>query len=402
MKYPQIQDYDRVMKSPDRFLFDQYLQKGKTAKTKSGSILGFSGGFSRAYPLWCNGKKLGIRCWTKNPGECKKRYEQIKNHQSNYPSPYLINCNYFEKGISVNNEVYPILSMDWVNGISLDNFLDKYISIPKVTILLAEEFLNIVKDLHQKKYVHGDIQHGNIIIDFPIHPVKMTLIDYDSMIVPGVESSKSTVVGVESYQHPLRSKNVIRHEKMDYFSEIVIYISLLVYAEQPDLWKKGQDHGLLFTEDDFINPNSDKSVFQNLKHLPRKIRYLLDILKQYCLHENPNDFEPLEQILKCKNTSKIITTIPSPPEAPVKLDNNWCSIIQAFSEKKRHAEDNESWNELNLSLFGNSIAPNSTYNYSHVDPFPKKVSPITPTYVSQDNFISKLIRRLRIYFNLYP
>lgn len=48
------------------------------------------------------------------------------------------------------------------------------------------------KKLHEKSIAHGDLQHGNILVD---SNGNIYLIDYDSMFVPSLEKERDIIKG---------------------------------------------------------------------------------------------------------------------------------------------------------------------------------------------------------------
>ena len=49
------------------------------------------------------------------------------------------------------------------------------------------------KDLHSVGFSHGDLQHGNIMVN---SEGKLFLVDYDSMFVPGLENVSDEIKGL--------------------------------------------------------------------------------------------------------------------------------------------------------------------------------------------------------------
>ena len=88
------------------------------------------------------------------------------------------------------------------------------------------------------------------------------------------------------------------NEKVDYFSELVIYLSLLGLAEKPDLWSQFGDRtekGLLFIAEDFKNPDQS-DVFRELENLSLDVKQLASKLKEFC-KLSLDQLEPLEAVL---------------------------------------------------------------------------------------------------------
>lgn len=134
----------------------------------------------------------------------------------------------------MNGVKFPIVRMEWVDGISFKRFLANNIHNPAQIRRFADKFLEMVKELHQNNISHGDLQHGNIIVRTN---GDICLIDYDGLYVPGLSNEKDDIKGLDGYQHPNRKKLDKLSPKSDYFSELIIYLSLLAISEKPSYWK---------------------------------------------------------------------------------------------------------------------------------------------------------------------
>ena len=151
--------------------------------------------------------------------------------------------------------------------------------------------------LHVNKISHGDLQDGNIMLIKSGTDIIIKLIDYDSLFVPSLRGQNSPTPGLPEYQHPSRSDKC--DEKMDYFSELVIYLSFLSLSEKPELWnlfKDKTEKGLLFSKDDIENPDQS-DIFQELTNLSPDIQQLTATLKDYCTKTSIDQLQPLEAIL---------------------------------------------------------------------------------------------------------
>ena len=94
---------------------------------------------------------------------------------------------------------------------------------------------------------------------------------------------------------------------MDYFSELVIYLSLLSLAEKPDLWSQfgaPTEKRLLFKAEDFKNPDQS-DVFREIENLSTDVKQLALKLKEFC--KRPVDqLEPLEAILPSSSPAQVV------------------------------------------------------------------------------------------------
>lgn len=259
-------------------------------------LVSFTGGYSIVYPIDVGKNTLVLRCWLKDVGNARLRYQKAQKYLEENSLTYFVDFEYVEKGIFAGTKVWPILYMQWVSGLRLNHYLDKYIDNTECIQLIADQFTELVNQLHQKKISHGDLQDGNIIIyEYKSSP-KLRLIDYDSLYVPTLQNTERVLHGVPGYQHPLRQTNKLEDTKADYFSELVIYLSLCAYLEQPELWKTQTEQQLLFTKEDFINPDRSE-IFAKLSRLSSEVQFLSNKLKEYCKGSDLNRFLPLEQIL---------------------------------------------------------------------------------------------------------
>jgi hypothetical protein len=98
----------------------------------------------------------------------------------------------------------------------------------------------------------------------------MILIDYDGMYVPELRGQKSTEGGNINFQHPGRNGNHFGPE-LDRFTEILIFLALKALSLRPDLYQTYGlgGEGLLFTQNDLLNPVSSKLLteFTNIPSL---------------------------------------------------------------------------------------------------------------------------------------
>jgi serine/threonine protein kinase len=296
MKYPLRTDYETFVKYPDKFIYDGILQKGKPVKQKQNQnfLLSHNGGKAVVYEIQTNPKKYALKCWIEDLGDLKIRYKAIDAYLKTVQLPYFVDFAYQEQGILVNGQRFPIIRMEWVDGISFKKFISSNINNPTSIRNFAEKFLEMVKILHQNNISHGDLQHGNIIVR---KNGDLCLIDYDSLYVPQLSNATDNINGLPGYQHPNRNKLSKLSPKADYFSEMVIYLSLLVLSENPNYWQQIQpEERLLFSEKDLIKPNSSK-IFKELKNLSPEIVYFTQELEKFCQQSNIENLQPLENLV---------------------------------------------------------------------------------------------------------
>lgn len=174
-----------------------------------------------------------------------------------YNIEYVIGYSYIERAIRLKNGiVLPAVLMDWVNGDTLIDYIRANYRNLSAIHRLANEFLSMCQYHQRYSMAHGDLSDGNIIVR---SDGKICLIDYDSFYYHGFGSSISTYTkGTEGYQHPDRLKKTgqqVVDYRTDYFSQLVIYLSLLAIADNPKLFNPDGDY-ILFQRSEMANVSS--------------------------------------------------------------------------------------------------------------------------------------------------
>lgn len=262
MPLPTIPDYSISIKTPA--LVHPSILKGGHPIEKGVRLIKYAGGFCVVFPYQTPSKKFAVRCWHAEVSDAKRRTQLIADALKKARLPYFVGFEYFEDGIMTQQGMQPLVVMDWVDAKPLKKFLAEHIEEHDVINEIAENFKKMVSDLHMNHFSHGDLQHGNIMIK---PDRSLVLVDYDSMYVPALEGMPDDIKGLVGYQHEARWKNKQVSEKADYFSELVIYISLKALAKNPTLWKdlKIEDtETFLFSGEDIQSRGSSR-IFRRLK-----------------------------------------------------------------------------------------------------------------------------------------
>jgi hypothetical protein len=268
-----------------------------------------SGQFAYVYKLKSmNGNgDFAVRCFRGYLGDRDQRYGAIQEHLYTSPVSYLSEFTYAPEGILVGGNRFPILFMKWIDGPTLDLYIGEMLHRPDVLLHLSEEWLKLVSTLRVSDVAHGDLQHGNIIVEHG----QLRLVDHDGIFVPKMAGWSASEVGHQHYQHPRRDAQHF-DAKLDRFSSLVIYLSLLSLAERPSLWQEHHDENLVFTKADFADPASS-SLFQKVRELGPEHCRLADVLAEAATGP-PTEVPCLLDLVKAR------TALPSWMTAPADLD----------------------------------------------------------------------------------
>lgn len=357
MKYPLRNEYDTAIRNLDKFLLDNTLKYGKPVKQSQNSNLlrSYNGGKAIVYEIQTSSKRYALKCWVEDLGDLKFRYKAIDDHLKHVNLPYFVEFSYQEHGIIVNGQKFPIVKMEWVDGINFKRFISNNISNSVHIRGLAEKFLDMVRNLHQKDISHGDLQHGNIMVR---QNGDICLIDYDTMYVPKLCNERDNIKGLAGYQHSSRNKLDKLSPKVDYFSELVIYLSLLAISEQPSIWKKiEQEERLLFSEQDLLNPRSS-AMFAELTKLSPEIIYFTLELEKFCRQLDIESLQPLEKLVDEYGGSKFTwafesDTVPNLSSPSTNQKNSvWDFPATNISKSGStvHASNSDPWNAIGVNL----------------------------------------------------
>ena len=311
MPWPSLSDYTQAVGNhPHISILDLKLKGGTPKRGKDlFSITSYAGGFSIVFPIEVVSSTFALRCWIKDIGDAETRYKEISDYLKQCGLPYFVGFAYVPEGILVNGVKYPITRMEWAEGETLCDFIKQNLQDARCLKTAAAEFQKMVAALHTHQISHGDLQDGNILLERNGTDVNIKLIDYDSLFVPALRGQPdSIIVGLPEYQHPQRiAGGGGANEKVDYFSELVIYLSILSLAEKPNLWSQFGDRterGLLFTVEDFKNPDQS-DVLRELENLSPAVKELASKLKEFC-KLLIDQLEPLEVVLPKTSPAQVI------------------------------------------------------------------------------------------------
>lgn len=253
----------------------------------------YSGGFTAVFPVIINGEKWAFRCWHVSIKDADKRLQLVSEFILKKKPSYLVPLEFTQRGIVVNGVVYPTTRMKWIEGRTIKEYLCDNIGKRQVLLDIASSFLSLVENMHEMGIAHGDLQHGNILVT---ESNDLCLVDYDSMYVPSMGSDyRDEIKGKDGYQHPNRKKNLLSSNRLDYFSELIIYLSIIALAENSELaekYKLRDTEYLLFSAENFKDIESSQ-IYNDLKVLDVPlVSFLLDTLVKYLGVEDINRLKP--------------------------------------------------------------------------------------------------------------
>ncbi len=293
--YPSRTDIVTAMHNPHVSFKSNEIVGGNVIQ-KGSRIIQYSGGYTTVFPFHKeSGNKVAVRLWIADIGDAKKRSLEISDYLERLNNTYFAGFKYIDDAVLVNGTLHPIVLMDWVDGQNLKEYINSNITDASKILRLAEKFKEMTAYFHKENIAHGDLQHGNILVK---NDGSLVAIDYDSMFIEPLNGMTDTIKGLPGYQHPARHSNKYINSKLDYFSELVIYLSLLIYAETPKLWDDYYEtEDLLFSKDDFTNPSNSKLINSHLKSTNSTISELTEKMLEELKAKDIAQLRPLEDLL---------------------------------------------------------------------------------------------------------
>lgn len=293
---PTLPSIRTSIENNQSLVIDSFARQGIFRRDKRGRLVAYTGGFSVVYPFEYNNEVWAFRCWHADLGNLRGHFLTLSSALSKLNLPYFCSFTYVDEGIVVEGKKYPTTRMKWIDGKNLKEYICIHKNDKNKLKNLANNFVKMITTLHKYHISHGDLQHGNILID---DNDNLFLIDYDSVYVPELQGEADIIKGLKGYQHPKRGDNLLANEKVDYFSELIIYLSILAIAEKSSLVEKYQvedSEQLLFSFEDFKDLENSQ-VYVDLMQLGGLFPILLKILSDYLDEDDICNLEPFTTLV---------------------------------------------------------------------------------------------------------
>lgn len=315
LTYPTVGQYTEAIKesakAPDEY-FDK-LKHLRPVLDGNGEPIMSSGNFAVVFKMKDEyGKQYAVRCFHRAQQGREKNYKLICEELANVSSPYLSPIRYYDKELFVESDEYPVLLMDWVEGMTLDKYIRKLINDKRAINQLATNFKKLAIWLLNQPFAHGDLKPDNILVK---NDGSLVLVDYDGIFVPAMQGQTAKEIGSPDFRNPSRTEEDFNKD-IDNFPIVSILLSLeLIAAKSEYLERFGKEDRLLFSHDDYLNLRSSHIFKRAL------VSYADDIPELAVMLERMVNGEPCD----VDNVKKLLLT------------NNWYERLRLNKEIERKA-----------------------------------------------------------------
>ena len=263
MQYPLISDYVAAIRSAKENL--DKLAYLEPVLDNHGEPYRCNGDFAVVFKMKDpkTGRNYALKCFTDEQEGRGEAYRQIAEELASVDSTYITAVKYLEQELSVNDEAFPVLLMDWVDGETMETYIAGHYADSHAMAMLCYRFCEMAGWLRAQSFAHGDIKPDNIMVR---PDGTLTLVDYDGMYVAAMKGRKSPTIGTKDFAHPLRTVDDF-DETIDDFALAVIALSLKAISLDPALYTTyGASDRLLFAASDFLDLSKSKvlSALQDL------------------------------------------------------------------------------------------------------------------------------------------
>jgi len=157
-----------------------------------------TGAFASVYKLEFAGRSYAIKLFLRNIPDQQARYIELSRAINSKELTNTVGFQYQPEGISVKGKNFPLLRMDWAEGDNLDLYIEDHLAEPGSLAVLLYHFRQMINNLRNSGVAHGDLQHGNILVNNG----DLKLVDYDGMYVAKLKGMRSNELGHPNFHIP--------------------------------------------------------------------------------------------------------------------------------------------------------------------------------------------------------
>jgi eukaryotic-like serine/threonine-protein kinase len=256
--YPDSEDYVRAVQRPDLVMRTAMLRRAVfELHPLYGIPMPASGNSAVVFKARIDGKDQALRFFIREDASSGERYAALGHHVATHSLAHCVaGTSWIDDAIEINGRTWPVIQMDWIDGRTLDSYVGHLVERHDVAALqvLATNWRDHIRRLQTAEFAHGDLQHGNILVDTSS---ELRLVDLDGSWIPRFHGEPApSETGHPNYQRTGRTWG----RWMDTFPGLVIYTGLLALSRQPGVWRALHNgENIVFAHNDFRPPFSTRA-----------------------------------------------------------------------------------------------------------------------------------------------
>ncbi len=268
--WPTQSDYKDALQNPDTAFRDPDLKASQAERSPMGVPRARSGAFASVYKMTRGPKSVALKLFNFPNADRAGRYQAVSDYLKKLgpkKPTAMVGFEYHPEGIRVGKAWYPTLTMEWVRGKALGEWVREAMERrnPDVAAVraTADAWARLVGEIQAAQIAHGDLQHDNVMVVGN----QLILVDYDGMCVPALAPAdprkrlEQLEFGKPAYQHPARANEKLGPH-LDHFAAWVILIALRATAADPGLYARfvtrTANENLLFIPPDMATPEKSE------------------------------------------------------------------------------------------------------------------------------------------------
>ncbi|MGW4112966.1 hypothetical protein ACWEFJ_19010 [Actinosynnema sp. NPDC004786] len=251
-RYPTPEEYVKAVQRPDCFVAAELRGLELVVHPRYGVPMPAAGTSAVVFKAVADGQAQALRFFTREDVSSGERYGALHEF---FTASGLADAvalpRWVDGGIRVNGREWPVVRMQWVEGHTLNRHVEALVARGDTASLaaLAVSWRDLVTRLQRAGFAHGDLQHGNVLVD---GGGGLRLVDFDCSWIPRFAGTPPPgETGHRNYQPAHRPWG----RWMDTFPGLVIYLSLLALARDPSGWSAFHTgENLLLDQEDYRPP----------------------------------------------------------------------------------------------------------------------------------------------------
>lgn len=284
IRFPSAVDYTLALQHPAAAFSDPALRDAVFTSGFMGPEC-IAGSSAVVFRADMGGTDYAVRCYTREDASSPDRYAALDTYVTVARlRGYVGAVTWYDQEVLVKGSRWPVLTMEWIAGRHLNEYVGDLVDGGDADALrtLASRWLALVDDLQRARFAHGDLQHGNVLVDAD---GEFRLVDFDSVWIPPLRGRPAPAeTGHPSYQPPGITATGRWGPLMDTFPGLVIYLALTALAKSPELWEKlNNGDNLLFERRDFVRPHDTEAWTLLAGLADPEIDRLAARLRQFCV-----------------------------------------------------------------------------------------------------------------------